>query len=250
MFVPVRGHKIKRIWRGETRLFCAVCRAPVTAYITEVRRIPHAYLISLGRGEHVLDEGVCAGCGTIYGTSPGAMTTASSLAASCNLSGMPLEERSGLEVRVGKGEITPQERSWLLAEPFVALEYELDLRSSTGPQESASAVAVVLLMFMLGGTAVCWWGYAERHEAVWLWWALGCSTATAGLLPWLVWRALTGRHKIASGDIADRIAVSLAALDPTSDELTLVMRELSSRTNAVTSVLNAEDLLGRMRVAR
>ncbi|MBC7772381.1 MAG: hypothetical protein H7210_07800 [Pyrinomonadaceae bacterium] len=251
----IHGTKIRRKPRGQTTAFCVICRMPQQLDVCGVRRVSHVYFIPIGRGRHVSDEARCGQCGTLFGAAReiriNSFQTDDVDSAMEQLPPEVVDELLGhmdREDRITGGQLTTEERAPLILEPFEVLEYQFKHKAKSGGRESLTAMAVVLWLFTTLAAVILWWEALAPHKPVasLMAWAIGCSVVAAGSLAYAVYLIVTrGRHA-ASGEIADRLALSLAPLRPTEMELVEAIRVLRASKSGLARSVRVEELMRRL----
>lgn len=242
----VTGTTIRKRPQGFAADYCAVCRGPETVHVVEHRRAPTLYWIPLSGGRAFELSTTCSRCGTRIPRPLGSYPAYAPAHA-------PWEEIAGLtnprlrawmvqraeeEAAAIEGTSDPEVRMNLIAEVFTTLEPEAIRKQSSGWFESITAVLVVIWM---GLTAA---GFVLVHSGfAWGWNML----VGAGVLLVILIRRLTfGQNRERARIAEPRIASAIAPLNPTTDELTLVLVMLRRRGSTIAKGTTPDRLLHRI----
>jgi hypothetical protein len=159
----VWGKKVVRRRLGRVAAFCAVCRGMSCFKAVSLRTVPHLYFIPMGRGELTIHELTCEDCGGLFGSKEApyaafsqsrttdvvelAMETTPDLVERCG-------ERMAMEERLDS--LTPAERSGLIAEPFIALNYWMHRKAGPGLISTGTGFAIIGLVFLMPAAIAAW----------------------------------------------------------------------------------------------
>jgi hypothetical protein len=244
----VWGRKIKRRTAGYVADYCPVCRAKRVFALQEVRSAGHVYYISLGTGKVVGHEKKCDECGTPFKANPAAYVSVAKAR-------MPLEElRSltfpGLEAaikpqleldeRIRRQRITTAERQSLLKAPFIYLSPLVERRFAQTHLDAGSAVALAgtAVLVILAGLA------GERlmpdSRELFIFAALGIGIAA------VVWQMFASGSRFMKREIVPVLAKSLKPLQPTREEIEVVLGELSKLKQKIGRKLRVSELIESM----
>lgn len=240
------GTKIVRRRRGNTAIFCAICRGVRQAELLRVSRAPHIYFIPTGSGTHLHNEAVCEECRTVQALAKGSIERD---AASPEFGLRLAQEERALTQR-----LDPAERFVLLAEPFAALRYEYELKMVTGAGRSLTSVLQAIALGSLAVALVITGIYFQETR----------PNSRAGVLPWMIggWLACAATGSLAAYQTAraggvlvrtrilPRIAKSLSLLDPTLEELESVLEAHRREGNPIAKAATAAELRQAIEMAQ
>lgn len=244
MFI-VWGRKIKRRTAGYVADYCPVCRAKRVFKLQEVRSAGHVYYISLSRGQLVGHERKCAECGTFFKANAAAYAGVSRVPSSLGelerqtYPGLDtaIKDQVALDERIRRQRLTPSERHSLIRAPFVFLSSKVERRFAATHIDAGvglALIAAVALLFLAAPVGKLF---------------LPDSPEIFFLVFLLVGIALVGWQVIASGsrfmrrEIIPTLAKALKPLQPTREEIELVLTELRGVKHKIGRKLRAAELL-------
>jgi len=224
----LRGTKIKKRGTGEVGCFCPICRAVTLYRANQVREVKHIYYVSIGRGEHLLDEITCSRCGHMRAFQPGQMVPSPpgsvdpfELASRTGpMSANALTQRVELESRVARKKLTGSERIDAILEPIAASAYANDQLLRTGRRTKVSSVFQLLLIVGIFASPIMWIFHVNDRSATphFPLAAVIGSLVTAILLCIVIQRYIGDRHAVAP-KIVWLLAIALQPLNPNLEEI-------------------------------
>lgn len=246
------GTKVTERRLGRRADYCPLCRAFRPFVVDQVETVGHLYYIPLGRRQVIGHVKRCEACGVdlaaeldeALGASRERGLELPDLIARTNPQiEKQWADRLALEQRIKARQLTSEERSQLLMEPFVLLnrgveartgEVHLDRWSGLG---CLSIVAMVALFF------------ATEPEQVGLPWSLAHRAALWGLggAALLTLLAMsTGSRRFVRREILPRLARALRPLDPTRAEIEQTIGGLKSMNWAIARRIRTDDLMAAL----
>lgn len=244
MFI-VWGRKIKRRTAGFVADYCPVCRAKRIFALQEVRSAGHVYYISLSRGQLVGHERSCAECGTAFKAHPA--TYASVARAPALLDELErlthpnldaaIKDQVELDERIRRQRLTPAERQNLIKAPFVYLSPRVERRFAATHVDAgvgfalAAAVALLFLAAPAGKLLM-----PDSPEILFL----VSLVAGIGLI---VWQVIASGSRFMTREIVPVLVRALQPLQPTREEIELVLRELKKIKHKIGRKLRVAELL-------
>lgn len=247
------GKKIVRRKVGFVADFCPMCRDPRTFRLDEVRRVSHFYYISLGGGDLLGYERICAGCTIALQGEPGHYASTSKKAAGVDVlmqSTYPnlrdvYAERLRIEetVRYSPGELPMDVREALIRQPFVLLSsvVEAKLRQTSFDVVSGSVVVGSLAAFF-GALAVAPSIAPDYVPQVIM--AVGLAGVAA-----IIWAFATGGKRYVRRAILPRVAKTLRPLKPSDVEISAVLSDMRRARRKLALKLQSKDVLQALREA-
>jgi hypothetical protein len=233
--------KPHRCFHGYAGEFCVVCRAATTWKVRRVSLTTHVYQIPIGRGKHLFDELECTSCrtrimapvGAIHPCGTAAVDPLELACMTCSDGGDRVKARLELEQRLCSESVSGAERSALIAEPFLQLEYVQQLKSRRGVQHSINAVLGLFFFLSLIPTGVTWViFFKERplpNPGRLIPGLIGSTAVFFGTLGPLVWRLTSHDRLVADRYASAKLIRSLAPLRPSEDELRTALEPLRAR---------------------
>jgi hypothetical protein len=156
-----------------------------------------------------------------------------------------LQSRFDLNVAMCDEKLSPEQRAWLIREPFRALAHEhADRKAESRSQKSISAIVQLATIVVLVATSYFWYEHEHARpgeQAKHLLWALGLSVLTLWMLGWVVWRQVRW-NRITARPMAGLVSKMLGPIGPTATELDLAIAELRLQKNSVARGLRTSDL--------
>lgn len=248
MFI-VWGRKIRRRTAGYVADYCPLCRAKRAFELQDVRSAAHVYYVSLGSGKLVGHERKCEECGTSFQANPTSYASVSRTRASPdelerltfpNLDAA-IKEQVALDERIRRQRLTPAERQSLIKAPFVYLSPKVERRFAATQLDARAGIALaagVALVF-LGGLGARQWALVAPE--------LVLLVCVAGGIALVVWQVLASGSRFMRREIVPVLARSLKPLEPTQEEIELVLKEFRRVKHKIGRKLRVADLMAGMR---
>jgi hypothetical protein len=244
MFI-VWGRKIKRRAAGYVADYCPICRAKRIFELQEVRSASHVYYISLSRGQLVGHERRCAECGTSFKATTAAYAGVSKVRASLDelerhtYPGLDaaIKDQVSLDERIRRQRLTPGERQSLIRAPFIFLSPKVERRFAATHVDAgvglalAAAVALLVLAEPVGKLLL-----PDAPEIL----VLVVLATGIGLVAWQV---VASGSRFMKREVVPVLATALKPLQPTQEEIELVLGELRKVKQKIGRKLRAADLL-------
>jgi hypothetical protein len=245
MFI-VWGKKVVRRRLGYAADFCSICRC---ASAFEVRRIGmagHIYYVSLGEGELLGFDRTCHTCGTAvaadpknyraFARKPGAL--APLVAETFPDLAEAWKDRIALEekIRNTPSQLTGDERSALIREPFLRLSPKVESRFGAAhfdKETGFAALGAIVLVATLPGLAA---SVAPAHEGA------AFLTAVALGIGLVGWQIALATRRYMQREIVPTLRRALAPLRPSAHEIGAVLAELKQHQYKIGAKLSAADL--------
>jgi hypothetical protein len=244
MFI-VWGRKIKRRTAGYVADYCPVCRAKRVFELQEVRSASHVYYVSLSRGQLVGHERRCAECGTSFKANPAGYASVSKVRAA--IEELQRQTHPGLDAaskdqvaldeRIRRQRLTPAERHNLIRAPFIFLSPQVERRFAATHIDAGVAVALLAaIALLLLAAPVGKLFLPDSPEILFLvFLALGIGL--------VVWQVIASGSRFMKREIVPVLAKSLQPLQPTREEIELVLGELRKVKHKIGRKLRAAQLL-------
>jgi hypothetical protein len=245
------GRKIKRRRVGYVADYCPVCRAQRVFELQDVRSAGHVYYISLGRGTLLGQERRCSDCGTSFKANTASYAGVSKTQLSLeelrqrtfpNLDAAT-REQAALDERIRRQRLSPTERQALIRAPFVYLASKVERRFANTHIDAGVGVAFLALVgLFLAAPAALKLLPANSAPVVFL-----ILIAVGGGL--VVWQVRASGSRFMKREIVPVLAKSLGPLQPTEEEIKLVLGELKKVKQKIGWKLKASDLVEGMQTA-
>jgi len=235
MFI-IWGTRHVRQHRGYVADFCAICRRIERFHVSDIRVAHHFFFIPFAKSETTSQMRTCTACGQQAFPEPGtydafvadAQADIDTLVRETNPTLLEeLTDRLVLEEKAKQSlaGLSPDERTTLLTEPFVALSEQVGRRFARGGCSNILGVPMMLVSLFL----FCLWiVYSDEPGA-------GTQTLAwvAGVVSWILFPAslyffATSSRRYMKGRIVPLLAKALAPLKPTEAELAKVIETLEA----------------------
>ena len=231
MFI-VWGRKIVRRKLGFVADFCPICRAVTAHRLGRIGSAGHVYYLSFGEGRLVGHERTCQHCKTTsitedsrYGRPEKKLAAVEMLI----IKTFPTirthyADRLALEnrIKLGPANVTAEERSALIASPFLVLSHMVEQRFAHTQIDRYGALAIGGAIAMLLATCAI----ANRFAPVLL--PEMVLTVFVVGLALVIWQIVAGSKRYMSEEIVPRLATALRPLRPSSEEIRGVLAELTA----------------------
>jgi hypothetical protein len=231
MFI-IWGRKIVRRKLGFVADFCPICRAVTAHRLGRIGSAGHVYYLSFGEGRLVGHERTCQHCKTTsiteesrYGTPEKKLAAVEMLVIKTfptirahYADRLELENR----IKLGPTHVTAEERSALIASPFLVLSQMVEERFARTQIDRYGALAIVGMVVLLLATS----GIANRLAPDQL--PEMVLTALVVGLALVVWQIAAGSKRYMSEEIVPRLATALRPLRPSPDEIRGVLADLTA----------------------
>jgi hypothetical protein len=251
MYIPF-GRTIHHRTLGRAADFCPFCRGLRPFRVLQVDSIRHFYMLPLGGRRPVGQSRVCESCDLLSPVPPEGYQ-ALSVDPDADLDTLIVEtnpnirrnwaSRLLLEERIAQRRLTPGERAGLLREPFEMAaevlarrddEGKLDLPSSLGCLGTVAAPVACMIILPL-----TWKASGDSIETVAVV-AGGCCLAFAVLA------IVTDARRHARRAIVPRLVGSLRPLDPSAEEIEMILDSFREAKAPLAEVVHPRDLVNRL----
>lgn len=248
LLLALAQSKMSRKKLGHAVHFCPICRDVTVCRAVRVKIIPG--MSFSGATQRDFHEMTCQTCKSVLELKDRPVTAQKKPIEDAQAwtsqllsdEAAPIKSRATLEERAASGELTPEERRDLIAEPLLALDYELTQSTRRGCHHALTQSIQLCLVFSSIAALVTWISYAHDSRGM-LSWAIGLSAVTALFLGLAVHRGLTARRRMAARRFAGRIAQTLRVLGPTEIELQTTLASLTARGLKLASNLEPRQLM-------
>jgi hypothetical protein len=248
MYIPF-GRTINHRTLGRAADFCPFCRGFRPFRVLQVETIRFFYLIPLGGRDPLSLSRVCESCGLLSPVAPEGYQALSNdpdadletLISQTNPNiRRNWASRLLLEERIAARKITPGERAGLLREPFEMAAEVLARRNDEGKLDLPSGVGclgtVVLPVACMTILPLAWQASGDSIELVAVV-AGGCSLAFAVLA------IVTDARRHARKAILPRLISSLRPLDPSAEEIEMILESFRQARAPLADVIYPRDLV-------
>lgn len=250
MFI-VWGKKAVHRKLGFAADFCSICRCARSFAVRRIGMAGHVYYVSLSEGELVGFDRTCDTCGTSYPADPANYKTLSptpgELATLIRATFPGLaeawKERLALEdkVRNQPTQLSGDERSALIREPFLRLSPKVESRFAATHFDKETGFAALGALVLIGAMPSVAEAIAPAHAGPAF---LTALTVGCGLVVWQM--ALSGRRYM-QREIVPTLARALLPLRPTPREVDTVRSEMKQHRYKMGTKLIAADLATALR---
>lgn len=251
MYIPF-GRTTHHRTLGRAADFCPFCRGFRPFRILEVESIRFVYLIPLGGRIPVGRSRVCESCGLLSPVPPEGYR-AISADPDADLDWLIAEtnpdirrkwaSRLILEERIAARKLTPGERSGLLREPFDMAEEVLARRNDEGKLDVPSGLGclgtVLIPIACLVLLPLAWKTSGDSIETVAVV-AGGCCVA------FTVLAIVTDARRHARRAILPRLVGSLRPLDPSAEEVEMILESFRQARSPLAEVIYPRDIINRL----
>lgn len=218
---------IKSELLGVVQDFCPICREMRSFtsknYYSE-RQMRLFLVISISEGrEGGLGVTECGECKSRWRTLDGIATRGRKGSAEAR---QRLEERRALEERAKARSTTPEEREWLLQEPFLRMASMAKIQEAIGKPDTASSIGCfsIFILSLAWAAAIAAFreGKVEKAEP----WQIASMMVLCipGLATAYAW--LTRRSRYVRRELESRLARSLEPLSPTKVEVIAAVEQI------------------------
>ena len=245
MVVLVWGRRWHGRKLGYVADFCEVCRRPESFRLDEDRLIGHFWYIPLGRLHAVRHRVTCTQCRLEVPSEriryEGVSTYTTPVRQLIPLTFPRLEHieqaRMDLErvVRRDVTALTRQQRQWLLQAPFVSLSQMVERRFSKLQVDPATAVGVLVALFVPSLLASAWSALNPGAEPLGPLAFLLCA-----LVP-IVAPAIGARRRWVRRVVVPNLRRALAPLQPKRHEVDQILKQLREHKHRLGAKLRLED---------
>ena len=248
MYIPF-GRTIQHRTLGRVADFCPFCRGFRPFRVLQVESIRHFYMLPLGGRRPVGQSKVCESCALLSPAQAGGYHALSN-DPDADLDVADREtnpqirrnwaSRLLLEERIAARKLTPGERSGLLREPFEMAAEVLSRRNVEGKLDLPSSLGclgtVLLPVACMTLLPLAWKASGDSIETVAVA-AGGCCLAFAGLA------ILTDGRRHARRAILPRLIGSLRPLDPSAEEVDLILESFRQARSPLAEVISPRDVV-------
>jgi hypothetical protein len=244
MFI-VWGRKIRRRRLGYVADYCPMCRAQRVFTLESIKSVRHVYYVSLGSGQLLGHERRCEECGTSFKANPATYASVSKTQLSLdelrqatypNLEAAT-REQVALDERIRRQKLSATERAALIKAPFLYLAARVERRFAATHVDAGVGLALAGALALLAlAPVVTHWAPPDSALPVFLG-ALGLGAAL------VIWQVIASGPRFMRREIVPVLARALKPLQPTREELELVLGELKRVKQQIGRKLRAAELL-------
>lgn len=240
------GIRIGRKFMGYAADYCPSCREPAVMRVMQVLKHAHLYFVPMTLRKPIHYEAICHSCGTVVGRKLDAyscFTPDADLEGALRRGTTPgfdelLDRCASSEERALADSALPQERMLYIRDVIISLDYMAVLRSGwTWRHYLRASLRIFILVFilpavMMGVTLAL--NLPQKYE-------LMIFAVIIVLLTIMICRIVFKNHGVYSHAIRERLIHGLAPIEPTVEELCVVLKQLKSCTLAKS--IDAADLV-------
>ena len=248
------GTRTTRRRLGRVATFCPICRDFRVHRLHRIGSVAHFYWIPLGANRLAGHEATCEDCGTSFDVRIDSFTAVSKDSAA-DLERLISETNPDLKEKAAgrleherllrEGRIEPEVRMDALAEPFVMLEPEAEVRASQTHIDGRSGLGCLATLVSIYGLVMVGihvGGPAENALGI-----LAAVVAVVGLTG-VGYRLATDKSRFVRQRLHPRLVRALRPLRPTHEELSRVVDRLRSKELVLGKSVNVDRLWQELQV--
>ena len=246
--IIIWGTRNIRRHRGYVADFCAICRGIRAFRVSDIKLVHHFFFVPFTKGDTVSQMRTCTTCGQQAFPEAGtydafvedAHADINTLVQETNPTLLEkLTDRLVLEEKAKQSldQLSPDERTALLTEPFVALSGQVGRRFAPGGCSNVlGALALVVSLFL----ACIWIVYSDEAKGGMYALVTASGVVAAVLFLAAVWSFATSKRRYMKGRIVPLLAQALAPLNPTEAELAAILDALRADGHKIAKKLKPQ----------